>query len=532
MREVMTSCVLRIVVAGVLWGSVGPLAAAPPWLHVEANQIKDPSGNVVVLRGMSLPELGVAQVSQGGALNLIDRLTDPNDPQGNSPGWYPRVLRIPIFPVDSTGWHALMWSAQDDSYYTDLLRPVIDYCAKKNLYAIIDWHYIDDTGPRMEQTNEFWRYMAPRFANDSHVMFELFNEPMDNVGSERQRWLNVRADMQKWVDLVRSYAPENLILVGGGQWCQILAHTVTDPIAGDNIVYVSHYYPAHWLNIWLNRQWIVNQLETCTAVHPVMMTEWGFYTTTETLLNGTVSNYGRPLVDLMDRLGIGYTAWCASNDWRPPMFWPDWTLRCGDGEMGGFVKDTLYQRRQDDQPQGAVVLTLYREAAPAGLAVTPGQQGLLDYNCPDQPAAGKCCLHWTGVEQYSAISFAFTPARDLAADVEKGAVVEMWVRCNDPNARLDLRFVDTRTERRGDRPWRVHRPLEGGAAYGDGAWNHLQLPLAQFVEQGALDGGRWYDPVGAFDWTAVERFEIAADYHDLHGIDFYFDNLGVVYPAP
>ncbi|MBA7703628.1 hypothetical protein ES703_112418 [subsurface metagenome] len=32
------------------------------------------------------------------------------------------------------------------------------------------------------------------------------------------------------------------------------------------------------------------------------------------------------------------------------MFWSDWSLRCGDGEMGCFVKDILYLRRNDDQP--------------------------------------------------------------------------------------------------------------------------------------------------------------------------------------
>ena len=104
MRVGKASCAFGMAVAAVLGYSVLPLYAAPPWLHVEGNQIKDPSGHVVVLRGVSLPDLGVLQVQQGGALNLIDRLTNRNDPQGNSPGWYPKVLRLPILPADSTGW--------------------------------------------------------------------------------------------------------------------------------------------------------------------------------------------------------------------------------------------------------------------------------------------------------------------------------------------------------------------------------------------------------------------------------------------
>jgi hypothetical protein len=93
-------------------------------------------------------------------------------------------------------------------------------------------------------------------------------------------------------------------------------------------------------------------VKACAAVHPVMMTEWGFSMSMgeSWLLNGTVTNYGQPLVDFMEQYGVGYTAWCASSTWGPPMFWDDWTLRCGDGEMGCFVKDELYLSRNNDLP--------------------------------------------------------------------------------------------------------------------------------------------------------------------------------------
>jgi hypothetical protein len=263
MREARTSRVSRAALVAVLWCSGVPLYAALPWLHVEGNKIKDPRGHEVVLRGISLIDLGYTQSREGGAIRMIDRITEPNDRQGSSPGWYPRIVRIPICPPDAGSGAPLRWLPNDDSFYTDLLRPVVDYCAKKNLYVIL----------------------------------------------------------------------------------------------------VSHYYPAHWLGNYSGREWITNQLQTCAAAHPVLMTEWGFTTTTETLLNGTISNYGRPLTDLMERLGIGNTAWAASYDWGPPMFRRDWTLRCGEGEMGGFVKDTLYQKKDDRQPQGSAGTSLYRGAA-------------------------------------------------------------------------------------------------------------------------------------------------------------------------
>jgi hypothetical protein len=191
----------------------------------------------------------------------------------------------------------------------------------------------------MATTSEFWEYMAPRFANDSHVMFELFNEPI-NGGS----WPSVKSDMQTWVNIVRRYAPYNLILVGGPSYCQVLAPQATNPIDGNNIVYVWHMYPGYGTSGW-------NDVTTCKAVYPVFLSEWGFdMYTTAGYLRGTIPGYGQPLMNFVEGLKVGNSAWEACWAWEPPMFNSDWTLRVGEDKMGGFVKDTLYFWRNDDQP--------------------------------------------------------------------------------------------------------------------------------------------------------------------------------------
>ena len=73
-------------------------AAALPWLHVEGNQIKDPNGATVILRGVSLIDLGALEAWEGGIHRMIDRLTDPNDTQGSSPGWHTKVVRFAVVP--------------------------------------------------------------------------------------------------------------------------------------------------------------------------------------------------------------------------------------------------------------------------------------------------------------------------------------------------------------------------------------------------------------------------------------------------
>lgn len=119
------------------------------------------------------------------------------------------------------------------------------------MYCIIDWHYVANTYDHVASTSEFWEYMAPRFADDSHVLFELFNEPINDLDGgwifnshDTDDWLSVRADMQTWINIVRTYAPNNIILVGGPFYCQAIQPVAKYPLTGDNMAIVSHIYPG------------------------------------------------------------------------------------------------------------------------------------------------------------------------------------------------------------------------------------------------------------------------------------------------
>jgi hypothetical protein len=115
-----------------------------PWLHVEDNKIKDPDGNVVVLRGISLIDISCLEEKKyggwGGTFNMINRITDKNDFQGNSPGWYPKVIRIPIYPDkwkpnepnedEKDDWP---YPFPDDHSLKDLLRSCLFGKSEKNL---------------------------------------------------------------------------------------------------------------------------------------------------------------------------------------------------------------------------------------------------------------------------------------------------------------------------------------------------------------------------------------------------------------
>jgi hypothetical protein len=61
----------------------------------------------------------------------------------------------------------------------------------------------------------------------------------------------------------------------------------------------------------------------------------------------------------------------------------------------------------------------------------------------------------------------------------------------------------------------------------DGEWHPISIPLSSFTEHGSWDNNTWYNPVGAFDWGAIDRFEIVAEHSSMYGIEFDFDNIRV-----
>jgi endoglucanase len=96
---------------------------------------------------------------------------------------------------------------------------------------------------------------------------------------------------------------------------------------------------------------------------------------------------------------------------------------------------------------------------------------------------------------------------------------------NSPTASFDIRFLDTKTEDPSDHPWRIRYTINDQVVPFDGHWHHVKIPLTWFTEQGAWDNNQWYNPVGAFDWSKIDRFELAAEHKTLTNTFLTFDNI-------
>jgi hypothetical protein len=323
--------------------SVAAESMPTPRLHVEGQWLKDPNGNDVVLRGLNTvdPWWGDEHAGMRGSTfdDTLDLITDPDR------GWHPHVVRLPFeYAQGELGVQQTI-----DQY----IRPLVDFLAERDTYAIIDYHRIErwDTDDVDRRLRAFWDAVAPEFADDEHVLFELFNEPTEPYGEGQAHWDQWKETAQPWLDLIRDHAPETPVIVGSPKWSKYTRYAAANPLDDDNVLYTSHLYPGHVDS---------DELDALAAVSedvPVFVTEWGYIDRNDMPdhLLGTTSGYGQRFRAFLEtNPNLNWTAWCADSAWDPVMFDTDWNVLGGERYMGEFTKRFLSAKRYDDLPSSAL----------------------------------------------------------------------------------------------------------------------------------------------------------------------------------
>lgn len=306
-----------------------------PALHVQGNQIVDSNGNTVVLRGVAIPDIGVLFAAAGGISGVtgrIDEILGPAalDIQAIRLPVYPRTvvnsgaptyspLPYPVGPAaPGEAGAAIELSAAD--YIAQVLQPAVDYATSKNLYAIVDYHQIDNvtTGTSSADAVTFWTTVAPVFAGYTNVLYEAFNEPIDVAGNAgitaAGAWTTAfTSAAQSWITAIRAGAPNNVIIVGSPSWSQYPDGALSAGLTGGNLAFTAHAYPNNWPGSMSAFQ---NRVVKAAMGEPVAMTEWG-YSIGTTTPNDT---WAQNLQTIDTSSGISWTAWVADPSWGPPMF--------------------------------------------------------------------------------------------------------------------------------------------------------------------------------------------------------------------
>jgi endoglucanase len=269
-------------------GGTAPSSVLPRPLKVVGTQILNDRGEPVILRGVNCASMEWTSDGQGHILQSVKVAIED---------WHVNHIRLPLA---QDRWFGKAPEQKDEGKaYRALVKEVVDLCASKGCYIILDLHWSDvgEWGQNIgqhsmpdENSLAFWKDIAPVYANHPAVIYDLYNEPHDvswdiwlNGGTVTDRPNRRGAapktfqavGMQKLLDAVRAAGAKNVIIAGGLNWAYdfdgiLDGRQLKDP-DGNGVIYANHAYnnKGHPVEVWIAR------MEKATAELPVIVSEFG-----------------------------------------------------------------------------------------------------------------------------------------------------------------------------------------------------------------------------------------------------------------
>ena len=341
-----------------------------PRLHRDGNLLRDPDGNRVVLHGVNVVDPWRAARDaphyKRRVPEYIKMATDEDE------GWHSQIIRLPMQPQDIAGEGAgaidpvAFTEAELVEYLDEYVDPAVAEAKEQGTYIMLDYHRHYEEGPEWtdpeldEEIRLFWNTVAPRYADETHVIYELYNEPTepyagDDLGPNEsvdvisdegeQTWLRWRETAQPWVDLVRDHAPETLIVIGSPRWSQWTYWAQHHEFEGENLAYSGHVYTQEGVRP------LSEYFGSPSEEVPVFMSEWGFEEDAgPNYLIGSADEEGQEFLEFYEEYDTIHTqAWCFDFDWEPAMLDRDYNVAT---EWGELVREFLAEKRDEDTPGG------------------------------------------------------------------------------------------------------------------------------------------------------------------------------------
>lgn len=484
------------------------------------------------------------------------------------------VIRLPI------NLHFMTSGAPDytiDPLFLFFLDQIVDWAEELELHLILDNHTFDpgtSTDPNIGETLiPVWTQMAAHFKDRSaYLYYEILNEPH---GIADAAWNEIQREV---IEAIRTVDRQHTIVVGPAGWNSYHNLSNMPEYDDDNLIYTFHFYDpflfthqgASWtdpslgplsgvpfpydaarmpaLPPELEGSWVkgaltnyrnegevehVKELIDIAANFraernvPLFCGEFGTYIPNSgdedrTYWYGVARSY-------LEEKGIAWTIWDYTGGFG--LFEPgtselfDYDLNIPLAEALGLAVPPQEEFILEPDREG---FDLYMDFIGEKIFESSWTDGgLVDYYSEDSPVGGRYCIYWTGVGQYNHIGFDFKPIKDLSLLLHGDYAFDFQIRGDSPGASFDIRFIDTKTGDPDDRPWRMRYTIDETLASWDGEWYHVQIPLNKFEEHGSWDN-EWFEPQGDFDWTAVDRFEIVSEHHDLKDMGFWLDDIRIV----
>jgi len=263
-----------------------PLRAQDPvkqWgqLQVRGAQLCDQQGQPVILRGVSL-----------GWHNLWPRFYNKKAVQTLKNDWHATVIRAAMGIMIEDNY------LENPGFAMQCMKPVIEACIKQNVYVIIDWH---SHQLKTQEAKVFFGRMAKQYGKHPHVIYEIFNEPVEDT------WTDLKKYAAEVIGEIRRYDPDNIILVGCPHWDQDIHLVAESPLEGvSNVMYTVHFYAA------THGEYLRDRMEDAVKRGiPVFISESG---ATEASGDGKIDpDSEEQWIQLCERLGVSWVCWSISD---------------------------------------------------------------------------------------------------------------------------------------------------------------------------------------------------------------------------
>jgi endoglucanase len=300
--------------------SLSSCGSSPPWLETEASVQVDGAGVVALddsLGKESRSGWGDSFVDRHGMLSvkngkIVDVHHLPVQLKGMSlfwSQWSAGFWNDAAVASIAQDWRASVVRAamgvEEDGYLANpglekaKVRTIVNAAMAQGIYVIIDWHDHNAT-QHTQQAVEFFGEMAGLYANNPHVIFEIFNEPLDIS------WGEVKSYAETVIRAIRAKGARNLVIVGSPSWSQRVDMPANDPIRDGNVAYSLHFYAT------THRQELRNAASYALSRGiALFVTEFGVC---EASGNGPI-DYGESnqWFDFMKRHQIGWANWSLND---------------------------------------------------------------------------------------------------------------------------------------------------------------------------------------------------------------------------
>ena len=251
-------------------------------LQVQGTQLCDQQGNPVVLRGVSL-----------GWHNIWPRFYNKKVVRTLKNDWNATVVRAAM-GVTTVEDNYL----DNPSFALECVEKVVKAAIKEDIYVIIDWHAHE---MHTQEAKAFFAQMAQKYGKYPHVIYELYNEPVEDS------WESLKQYASEIITEIRKYDPDNIILMGCPHWDQDVHVVAESPLRGfSNIMYTLHYYAS------THKEYLRDRMEDAVKKGvPVFVSESAAM---EASGNGPLDEVEwKKWIDTMERLGISWVNWSLSD---------------------------------------------------------------------------------------------------------------------------------------------------------------------------------------------------------------------------